>query len=245
MTERNLRNGWSDRKTIRRFLVSVGLFYVIAWITDAIRYEERLEWEVFRVTEWMRNVVPIQTTVNPDVPGGNFLFGLFCALVAVIYLAITVVHQESFKENWYVTLRRIPGYRGKYLRVKLMTVLFPVALYGVYGSLQWAFQRSMYYSRVSEALRAGGVWRFSFAEEVLIPIVNLALFAISVLLLNFVLRNVKKDIIGGIVAIGGIGMMVLCKHVLSFSGGWQRMAALSGVIGVEVLFLVRHVYRKL
>ncbi len=245
MTERNLRNGWSDRKTIKRFLGAVGLFHVIAWITDAIRYEERLEWELFRVTEWTRNVVPISTTVKPDVPGGNFLFGLFCAIVAVIYLSIAVVHRESFKENWYVTLRRIPDYRGKYLRTKLMTVLFPVALYGVYGSLQWAFQRSMYYIRIPEALRAAGVWRFSFAEEVLLPIANLTLFAISLLFLNLVLRNVKKDIIGCIVAISGIGMMVVCKHVLNFSEGWQRAIALFGIIGVEVLFLVRHVYRKL
>lgn len=245
MTERNLYNGWCDIKTKRRFLGFVLLFNVIAWITDATRYVDRLEWELFRVTEWMKNVVPIQTTVNPNVPGGNFAFGLFCAVVAVIYLAITVVHRESFKENWYVTLRRIPGYRGEYLRVKLMTVLSPVVLYVVYGSLQWCFQRSMYGSRVSEALRAGGVWRFTFAESVLIPMVNLALVAISVLLLSFVLRNVKKDIIGGVVAIGGIGMMVVCRHVLSFSELWQRAVALSGVIGVEVLFLVRHVYRKL
>lgn len=245
MTERNLYNGWCDTKTKRRFLVFVLLFNVIAWIMDANRYVGRLEWELFRVTEWMRTAVPLQTTVNPGVPGGNFLFGLFGAIVTVIYLAITVVHRESFKENWYVTLRRIPDYRGKYLRVKLTTVWFPVVLYAVYGILQWAFQWSMYCSRVSEALRVGGVWSFSFAEEVLIPMVNLALFAISVLLLNFVLRNVKKDIIGGVVAIGGIGMMVVCKHVLSFSEGWQRVAALSGVIGVEVLFLVRHVYRKL
>ncbi len=245
MTERNLRNGWSDRKKIKRFLGAVGLFNVIAWITDATRYEERLEWELFRVKEWMRNVVPIQTTVNPDVPGGNFLFGLFGAIVAVVYVAITVVCRESFKENWYITLRRVPNYRGKYLRAKLTAALFPIALYAVYGSLQWAFQRSMYHIRIPEALRAGGVWKFSFGEVVLIPLANLALFAISVLLLSFVLRNVKKDIIGCIVAISGIGMMVVCKHVLNFSEGWQRAIALSGAIGVEVLFLVRHVYRKL
>lgn len=245
MTERSLYNGWSDVKTTRRFLVFVLLFNVIAWIMDATRYVDRLEWELFRVTEWMRNVVPIQTTVNPDVPGGNFLFGLFCAVVAVIYLTITVVHRESFKENWYVTLRRIPGYRGKYLRVKLMTVLFPVVLYVVYGSLQWCFQWSMYGSRVPEALRSGEVWSIVSVESGLIPMINIVLFAISVLLLSFALRNRKKDIIGGIVAIGGIGMMVVCKHVLSFSELWQRAVALSGVIGVEVLFLVRHVYRKL
>ena len=245
MTERKLWNGWSNRKAVRCFLCSAGLVNMIAWIMDAMRYEDRLDWEAFRVTEWMGNVVPIQTTVNPNIPGGNILFGLFCAVFAVIYLAITVVHRESFKENWYVTLRRIPNYRGKYLRAKLMTVLFPVALYVVYGILQWMFQRSMYRIRVPEVLRAGGVWRFPFAEEVLIPMINLALFAISLLLLNFVLRNAKKDVVGGVVAIGGIGMMVVCKLVLNFPGEWQRPVLLSGVIGVELLFLVRHVYRKL
>lgn len=245
MTERNLRNGWSDRKTRKPFFVLVTLFHAVAWMMDANRYVGRLEWELLRATEWLKNEAPIQTTVNLDVPGGNFLFGLFCAIVTVVYLAITTVHRESFQENWYVTLRRIPDYRGKYLRVKLMTVLFPVVIYGVYGSLQWAFQRSMYCSRVSEALRGGGVWRAAFAEEVLLPMANLALFAISLLLLNFVLRNVKKDILGGIAAIGGIGMMVVCKHGLNYSEEWQRPVLLFGVICVEVLFLVRHVYRKL
>lgn len=222
MTERNLRNGWSDKKARKHFFILVTLFHAVAWMMDANRFVGRL-----------------------DVPGGNFLFGLFCAIVMVIYLAIMIVHRESFQENWYVTLRRIPDYRGKYLRVKLATVLFPVGLYGVYGSLQWAFQRSMYYLRVSEALRCGDVWRVAFAEEVLFPIANLTLFAISLLLLNLVLRNVKKDITGGIAAIGGIGMMVVCKHVFGFTECWQRVIVVSVVIGVEVLFLVRHVYRKL
>lgn len=245
MRERKLENGWSDRKTKRWFLWVAGLFHMTAWMMDATRYVERLEWELFRVTEWRKADVSLPITVNLDVPGGNFLFGLIWAVVAVLYLAITTVHRESFKENWYVTLRRIPDYRGKYLRAKLMAVLFPVAIYAVYGILQWSFQRSMYRSRVPEALRIQSAWTFSVAEEVLLPVISLVLFAISVLLLNFVLRNVKKDIIGGFAAIGGIGLPVFCSNVINFPELWQRVVALSGVIGIEVLFLVRHVYRKL
>lgn len=245
MRERKLENGWSDRKTKRWFLWMTGVFYVIAWMMDATRYVERLEWELFRVTEWRKADVPLPITVNLDVPGGNFLFGLIWAVVAVLYLAITAVHRESFKENWYVTLRRIPDYRGKYLRAKFIVVLFPVAIYAVYGILQWSFQRSMYRSRVPEALRIQSVGPFTIAEAVLLPVVNLVLFALAVLLLNFVLRNVKKDIIGGIVAIGGIGMPVFCSNVINFPELWQRVVALSGAIGIEMMFLVRHVYRKL
>lgn len=222
-----------------------GVFYVIAWMIDANRYVGRLEWELFRVTEWMKADVPLPITVNFGVPGGNYLFGLFCAVVGVLYLAIMVVHRESFKENWYVTLRRIPDYRGKYLRAKFTAVLFPVAIYGVYGILQWSFQRSMYRSRVPEALRIQSVGPFTIAEAVLLPVINLALFAIAMLLLSFVLRKVKKDIIGGIVAIGGIGMMVICGSVISFPALWQRVAVSFCIIGVELLFLIRYVYRKL
>lgn len=245
MRERKLQNGWSDAKTKKRFLCLVLLFNVIAWMMDATRYVERLEWELFRVTEWSKADVPLPITVNLDVPGGNFLFGLIWAVVAVVYLAVTVVHRESFKENWYVTLRRIPDYRGKYLRAKFTAVLFPVAVYAGYGILQWSFQRSMYRGRVPEVLRIQSAWTFTAAGEVLLPVINLALFALAVLLLNFALRNIKKDSIGGIVAIGGIGMMVICSNVISFPELWQRAVVLSGVIGIEVMFLVRHVYRKL
>ncbi len=245
MTERNLYNGWCDAKTKRRFLCVVLLFNVIAWIMDAMRYENRLDLDLFTVEHLMRMGGAIRVTEYELTQGGDATCGLFCAIVAIIYLAIAVVHRESFKENWYVTLRRVPGYRGKYLRAKLANVLFPVVLYGVYGILQWCFQQSMYRSRVPEALRIGGIWKFEPIGEVLIPMVNLALFAIAVLLFCFVLRNVKRDRIGGVAAICGIGMMVVCKHVLSFSAGWQRVAVLSCVIGVELLFLIRHVYRKL
>lgn len=245
MRERTLENGWSDRKTKRWFLWVAGLFHVMAWMMDATRYVERLEWELFRVTEWRKTDVSLPITVNLDVPGGNFLFGLIWAVVAVLYLAITAVHRESFKENWYVTLRRIPDYRGKYLRAKLMAVLFPVVIYAMYGILQWSFQRSMYRSRVPKALRIQSAWTFSVAEAVLLPVVNLVLFALAVLLLSFVLRNVKRDIIGGIVAIGGIGMPVVCQSGIGFPELWQKAIVLFGVIGLEVLFLIRHVYRKL
>lgn len=245
MTERNLYNGWCDAKTKRSFLCVGLLFNVIAWITDAMRYENRLDLDLFTVEHLMRTYVPIRATEYELTPGGDVTCGLFCAIVAVIYQAVAVVHRESFKENWYVTLRRVPDYRGKYLRAKLAIVLFPIFLFGVYGILQWCFQRSMYRSFVPETLRTTGIWRFAPVGAVLMPMVNLVLFAISVLLLCFVLRNVKRDIIGGVAAISGIGMMVVCKHVLSFSAGWQRAAVLSVVIGVELLFLVRHVYRKL
>ncbi len=245
MTERKLWNGWCDTKSKRRFLGVVLLFNVIAWITDAMRYENRLDWDLFTIEPLMQTGGPIRVTEYELTQGGDVTCGLFCAIVTVIYLAVAVVYRESFKENWYVTLRRVPDYRGKYLWAKLATVLFPILLFGVYGILQWCFQRRIYRSCVPEALRTTGVWRFAPVGAVLMPMVNLALFAISVLLLCFVLRNVKKDFIGGVAAIGGIGMMVVCNHVLNFSGGWQRAVVLSGVIGVELLFLVRHVYRKL
>lgn len=245
MTERNLRNGWSNKKTIRRFLGLVLFFNVVAWFTEATGYVNRLEWELLKVAELTRIDAPIATTEYTLFQGDSLAVGLLCAVVTTVYLAVMVVFRESFKENWYVTLRRVPNYRGEYLRTKLLAVLFPTMLYTVYGSLQWAFQRSMYCLRVPETLRAGGVWRFSFTEEVLIPVANLALFAIAILLLSFVLRNVKKDIIGCIASIGGIGMMVVCKYGFGFPAGWQRVVSVSGVIGVEMLFLVRHVYRKL
>lgn len=245
MTERNLYNGWCDAKTKRRFLCVTLLFYAVAWIAEATGYVNRLEWELLTVAPLLRNDAPIRVTDYDFLQVDSVALGLLCTVAAIVYLAIMTVHRESFKENWYVTLRRIPDYRGTYLRAKLFAVLFPVVLYAVYGILQWSFRWYTYRNRVPKPLRDIGIWKFASAETGGISFLNIVLFAVAVLLLSFVLRNPKKDVIGGLVAIGGIGLMVIVTNVVRFPELWQRVVVLAGVIGVEVLFLVRHVYRKL
>lgn len=249
MTERNLVNGWCDAKTIRRFLLPVFLLNITAWVLEAAGYRNDLEKAIEKVKLLRRADVMSEAAVYDFLLGDACFFGLMCMAVLTVFLGIAVVHRESFKENWYVTLRRIPDYRGKYLKAKLSAVLFPGALYVVYYMLQWLFRWGMYCKYTPEVLRTGKadeLWKLTPIKSIREIVLYVLLFDLSVLLGSLVLRRVKKDIPGGIVAFGGIVMTVLLfSEAIWFTNVWELLAVLLLLISIVTAFLVRHVYYKL
>ena len=249
MTERNSVNGWCDAKIIRRFLLSALLLNITAWILEAAGYRNDLENAIEKVKLLERADVTSGAEVCDFLQKDYCLFGLMCMVFLTVFLGIVVVHRESFKENWYVTLRRIPDYRGKYLKAKLSAVLFPGTLYVVYYILQWLFRWGMYCKHTPEGLRTGRadeLWKLVPIKSIGEIILYMLLFALSILLGSLVLRRIKKDIPGGIVALGGLVMTVLLfTEAIWFTNAWELLAVLLFLISIVTAFLVRHVYYKL
>ena len=248
MTERNLMNAWFDAKTGRRVIVSILMLYIAMWAFDAIRYGNGLDTAIWVISEHNRMGAAIDVEVYVFWAIKYNDCGLLCMIATTMYFAITAVHRESFRENWYVTLPRIPNYRGKYLRAKLITVLFPGALYVLFCALQCLWRRGLYEKCVPKELRMGEtveVWKLLHEKSPGEIILYILLFAVSMLLGSLVLRNVKKDIPGAVVAFVGIGMAALLFLNMTIYEIWQHPVLVLCLIVAEVLFLVRHVYRRL
>lgn len=225
MTEQNLRHSWFKKKAVRRFWLTVVLVNLTAWLLEITSYID-----TFQKTK-------------------HYYLGITCMAAAMLFLAIIVVHRESFTENWDVTLRRIPKYRAKYMVTKLGTVLLPGAIYVGYWGLMWLIRCIGYYIEISEGIQEEEkkdifeVISFGSLGEICLYIV---LFGVSVLLLSFTLRKIRKDLPGFFAAIAGVAMSVLLfTEVVRISGIWMFLGVLTGLIAVMMLFLFRHVYRKL
>ena len=89
------------------------------------------------------------------------------------------------------------------------------------------------------------VWKLLHEKSPGEIILYILLFAVSMLLGSLVLRNVKKDIPGAVVAFVGIGMAALLFLNMTIYEIWQHPVLVLCLIVAEVLFLVRHVYRRL
>lgn len=248
MTERKLWNGWNNRKTVKGFLAFAGLLYLVVWLFEVEWYQSDLDTTVWQMQNLNRMgaAIDVEPYVFREIKGNGF--GLGITVVMTIVLAVVLVHKESFKQNWYGTLRRIPKYRGKYLVAKLAVVSLPAGVYLLYSGLQCLGRLNVYETRVPKALRfeeSVEVWELMHHKSVWEMMLYFVLLAVSGLLGSFVLRRIGKDVYGAIVALGGIGMSFLLFLNMSAEYLWQRPMVVGGVILAEVLFLGRHVYRKL
>lgn len=225
MTEQSLRHSWFKMKAVKRFRLTVVLVNLTAWLMEITSYHDIAQ------------------------PAKHYYLGIICMVATMLFLAVISVHRESFSENWDVTLRRIPGYRGRYMATKLGTVLLPGVIYGGYWGSMWLVRWIGYYieqpvsGQAEEKKGVLEVIPFRALGE-LCP--NIVLFGISVLLLSFTLRKLRKDLLGFLIAVAGVAMSVLLfTEVVSFAELWVSYCVLAGLIAVLLLFLIRHVYRKL
>ncbi|MBR6536561.1 MAG: hypothetical protein IKT67_05120 [Lachnospiraceae bacterium] len=225
MTEQNLRHSWFKKKAVKRFWFTFVLVNLTAWMMEITSYNDIAQ------------------------PAKHYYLGILCMVATMLFLAVISVHRESFSENWDVTLRRLPNYRAKYMATKLGTVLFPVVIYVGYWGSMWLVRCIGYYAELSEDIHAEekkdvfDVIPFRALGELCLYGV---LFAISVLLLSFTLRKLRKDLPGFFAAIAGVAMSVLLfTEVIRFSELWMILCVSAGLIAVMLVFLLRHVYRKL
>lgn len=225
MTEQNLRHSWFKKKAVKRFWFTVVLVNLTAWMMEITSYNDIVQ------------------------PAKHYYLGVLCMIATMLFLAVISVHRESFSENWDVTLRRIPDYRAKYMRTKLGTVLLPGVIYVGYWGSMWLVRCIGYYTEITEDIRAEEkkdvfeVIPFRALGELCLYIV---LFGVSVLLLSFTLRRIRKDLAGFFAAIAGVAMSVLLfTEVVSFTKIWMLLCVLVGLIAVMMLFLMRHVYKKI
>lgn len=249
MTEQNLYCSWFKKKTVKRFWLTVLLVNLTAWLLESTAYVEDLRFAIMRVKEKQASGPENVVKVYEFLQNNYCYLGIGCMIFCMLFLGAVIVHRESFFENWDVTLRRIPNFRIKYLVTKLWTMLLPGLLYLGYWGLQWGFRCKQYYSEVAEKLHIDEkkeIWKLIPLKKPAELCLYILLFAISILLLSFTLRKIRKDIIGFLVSIAGIVMTALLfAEVICFTSVWELLSVLVVLIMVVMVFLVRHIYRKL
>ena len=106
MIERKLWNGWNKKKMIRLFLIVFLLMNGYMWYIEAEIFGDALykaSGEMFYA-----KLDGIQL-YHPDlIQGTAYMPGFICTVFFMAFLAVVIVHRESFFEHWDVTLRRIP-----------------------------------------------------------------------------------------------------------------------------------------
>lgn len=260
MRSQNLWNGWNKSKAIRIFLIVYLLLYLILWVREAEQFDyymffSRVNSE-YGITEECRQTRMNLTDLLQET---DSVSGIVLALLFTASVAVLAVYKESFRENWDITLRRIPHYRGKYLFSKIVAVLIPAFIYLVYYITKWLFLFSMYrkeiqrqydfYKEKPEKIKYVPLEAKDFLSMVPIkPFLEMVLYTVLMvlvlLLISFTVRRIKKDVMGFCVAM--IGLVV---SVLLFCGVFAvtravEIAILSVCIGIILLFHVRHVYVK-
>ena len=258
MTKRNLWNGWNKQGTILSLFIVYFVLSLVFWFTEKTAFLHHLRYAFLKTAD------KIKTGTELDymeyLKGDNQSTIFVCTIILMIILAVIVVHRESFWDNWDVTLRRIPGFRGKYLLSKSVIVLTPAIGYSVYYATQWLWCYKMYKEEVQwmcnwllENARATEPYhllkmkeffsvllRKSFFEMLLYSV----LIAMALLLLSFTLRKIKKDVLGFIVAIISLlAAVILFTEGIVLVGPAEALILLAGVVLV-VGFNVRHVYLK-
>ncbi|MBQ9767547.1 MAG: hypothetical protein IJW37_05560 [Lachnospiraceae bacterium] len=249
MTERNLSNGWFEAKRVRQFLFLLLLLNIVVWALDAAAYRNRLEAASTTVKYMHLYDSEELFTVYDIVKGQVDVLGVVCMAFGMLCTAVVTVHRESFTENWHVTLRRIPNYRGKYLGSKLCAVLVPGGVYMVYTLTQGLFRWLMYEGddtvRLFENTKTtmGDFLSFGPWWELVLLIV---LAAQAMLLGSLTVRNIKKDVPGFLAALVGMVSAVLWFTEQEFvSEPWIFPIILSVANGMVAIFLVRHGFQKL
>lgn len=211
----------------------------------AFRYEEENgQYVMDDVEEWhyFYDMITVIEAPEPEevMERSENWFDFLVMLGGMLVIGGILVHRESFSENWYITLRRIPKYRGLYLRSKLFCVYIPGMMYLVFYALQqldaWLCYKNLVPLKLltkEKTMLSRFLSVESMAEVVFFVLVSGA----ASLLLHLVLRNIKKDIPGLLVAVAG----------MLTAAGWFFMKEISlwmlGIASFAVLgCLVRNVY---
>ncbi|MBQ8798944.1 MAG: hypothetical protein IJZ55_05190 [Lachnospiraceae bacterium] len=246
MTERKLWNGWNRKIVVLLFFLIFMLLNHYMWMIEAEMFED----ELFDATIEMSNAkweLGIQL-YHPDlIRGTAYMPGVICTVFFTAFLAVVTVHRESFFEQWDVTLRRIPKYRGKYLFCKMVTVLLPGVVYLMYYLICWQRRWELYLKRTREEYLVSGKKEFLEIipkEPFLETALYLALTAMALLLLSFTVRRIKKDVLGFVVAIAGLLTVLLLFSEAFAVARRVEIIVLSVSVGIVFLFNIRHVYWK-
>ena len=114
MRTQNLWNGWNKPKTVRIFLIVYLVLYLILWVREVEQFDYymffcRVESE-YGITEECRRTWVDLTDLLQET---DSVLGIVLGLLFTASVAVLAVHKESFRENWDITLRRIPRYRGR------------------------------------------------------------------------------------------------------------------------------------
>lgn len=222
-----------------------GRYEIIHRNLKAFRYEEENGRYVMENSEGVYDSEDVLTVIEAPSPetvtehSGHW-FGFMVLFGGMLVISGILVHRESFSENWHVTLRRIPKYRGFYLRSKLLLTYIPGMMYLLIYVVQKLDEWLCYKDLVPKKLLTDEntkLSRFLSAESVAETLLCVLMLGAAALLLHLVLRNIKKDIPGGLVAIVGLLVAVGWFYNVGISL-WILLAA-----GLAVaVFLMRNVY---
>ena len=266
MTKRKLWNGWNNTKAVCACVMVYFLLGAFLWIKEVEFFDACND--VYVKTEagiYIDEEYPgplMWENLTELLQASNSMTGIVFALIVMTSIAVVVVQKESFRQNWDLTLRRVPHYRGKYLRSKMIAVLFPAVGFSVYYGTQWFQRFSMYEEEVQwqidffvESQEAYKIKYVPLEKEEFFrvipvkPILEMALCsvltALSLLLLNLAVRRIKKDIVGFCVAIAGLVTVVLLFFGVVPIERVVELVLWFGGIGIIAFFTVRHVYVKL
>jgi hypothetical protein len=225
-----------------------GRYEVVHSKLDMFRYEEengRYIIETLKDGVYWYYSEDVLTVIEAPAPeevteqSGHW-FGFLLLLGGMLVIGGILVHRESFSENWYITLRRIPKYRGFYLRSKLFCVYIPGMMYLVFYALQqldaWLCYKNLVPLKLLTKEKTA-FSRFLSLESIAEVLLFVLVLGAASLLLHLVLRNIKKDIPGLLVAVAG----------MLIASGWFFMTEISlwmlGIVYLAVMAcLVRNVY---
>lgn len=263
MTKRKLWSGWNSPKAVGACFIGYIILHIILWAREARIFDycmvfSRIKSE-YGITEECRETWVDLTDLLQEA---NSVRGMVYALIFSICVSVIVVHKESFRQNWNLTLRRIPKYRGKYLRSKMIAVLFPAVGFSVYYGTQWLYRFDLYQtelqreydfyveSQMSHKIKYVPLEKEEFFRVIpMKPILEMSLYsvitALLLLLLNLAARRIKKDLAGFCAAIAGLVAVVLLFFEVVPMERAVELVLLFGGIGIIAFFTVRHVYVKL
>ncbi len=266
MTERKLWNGWNKPKALKWFFIGYLVLNIVLWIREAETFDSYNSFSDVRTEsgiledeeDWLD--VPWEN-LTELLQEANSVIGIVFAVIFMAGVAVIAIHRESFRENWDLTLRRVPRYRGKYLFSKIVAVLIPAVGYMVYYGTQWLYRFYLYQKEIQQQydyfMENQKSYKIKYvlldAKEFLSvvpikPILEMSLYtvlmALILLLLSFSVRRIKKDVMGFCAAIAGlVALVILFSGVFAFPRAVE-IAILSVDIGIILFFNIRHVYVK-
>lgn len=266
MTERKLWNGWNNPKVVCACVIVYFLLGAFLWIKEVEFFDAcndvyvKTEAGIYIDEEYPGP--PVWENLTELLQASNSMTGIVFALIVMISVAVVVIQKESFRQNWDLTLRRIPHYRGRYLCSKVVAVLVPAVGFSVYYGTQWFQRFTMYEGEVQrlidsyiESQEAYKIKYVPLEKEEFFrvipmkPILEMTLYsiltALLLLLLNLAARRIKKDLAGFCAAIAGLVAVVLLFFEVVPMERAVELVLLFGGIGLIAFFTVRHVYVKL
>lgn len=266
MIERKLWSGWNKPKAVKWFFIGYLVLHIVLWLKEADTFEYYKSFSYVKTESGLWEdeegfVEPQFANLTELLQETNSMIGIVFALIFTAGVAVIVVHRESFWDNWDITLRRIPRYRGKYLLSKVIAVLVPATGFSVYYGTQWFYRFRMYQADLqrqfdyfeenhkSYKIKYVPMEAKEFFSNVPIkPVLEMTLYAVLMalilLLLSFSVRRIKKDVLGFCAAIVGLVAVVVLFSEMFAIGRMAEIVLLSGCIGIIMFFNIRHVYVK-